>query len=236
MVGFDKAEQLFLSLGVPECILLTPDEAEVAKLLTNMYRYINFAFSNQMYLQTLSLGIDINKVITAANKDYPRMNMPLPGLAAGYCLSKDGMSLLQDGTIGAEMIQVSKSINESLPNHIAHMIAFGYGDEYTPYPPGNVLILGAGFKKNSDDTRLSLTYKLKKALTLRGISHTIYDPLVPEHSTVPEFEDFDCVVVMTPHDIFDEELFSKFNIYTLVIDIWKHFQASKKQPTGIYKI
>ena len=78
----------------PEVVLLSPIEAEFAKLFSNAYRYIEFAATNEFYLVAKSAGVDYQRVLAAMKHNYPRaQSIPRPGFAAGPCLVKDTMQL-----------------------------------------------------------------------------------------------------------------------------------------------
>ena len=64
--------------------------AEMVKLLNNSFRDLSFAFSNQIAMICDQHGLNTNEVINAANKGYPRNQIPLasPGVG-GPCLTKD---------------------------------------------------------------------------------------------------------------------------------------------------
>ena len=86
-----RAGEFFGELGV-QIIDLSPVEAELSKLFTNSYRYINFAISNQFYMTAQRHGADFNRIRDAVTRDYPRMNgFAGAGFAAGPCLLKDTM-------------------------------------------------------------------------------------------------------------------------------------------------
>ena len=135
---------------------LTPREAEIGKLMTNMYRYVTFAFANQMWMISEKHGVNIDKVIDACNFDYPRMDVPHPGPnVGGPCLFKDGKFLLSDIPFG-DLINTSFLINEGMPDYVFNRIK-----DINPYIE-KVLIMGATFKKGCDDTRNSLSFKMRK--------------------------------------------------------------------------
>src|SRR6202162_259610 len=91
--AFEKASRLFERLGV-STVRTTPLEAELAKLLTNTWRYMKFAIANQFFQIAHRSGVDYNNVLDAIRHDYPRaQDLPGPGFAAGPCLLKDTMQL-----------------------------------------------------------------------------------------------------------------------------------------------
>lgn len=110
--GYNLAAQFFSKIGSFNALpIMTPTEAEIGKLMTNMYRYVNFAFANEMYMIGRNYGADIHKVISNCNKDYPRMKMPLPGPnTGGPCLqvgtkiiTPQGRRNIEDLIIGDEI-------------------------------------------------------------------------------------------------------------------------------------
>ena len=69
-------------------------EAELIKLFSNAWRYINFSISNQFYFISENLGIDFNKLRSNMIEGYNRnKSMPKAGFAAGPCLYKDTAQL-----------------------------------------------------------------------------------------------------------------------------------------------
>lgn len=227
--GYDAAHSFFAPLGV-ETIHLEPKEAEFGKLITNMYRYINFAMANEFYMIGSDYNINTDKVIDAVNLNYPRMNLPKPGPnVGGPCLFKDG-KFLNENIPYVDLIDVAFKINEGMPRFIFNKI----GDAR------RVLVLGLTFKKDSDDTRNSLSFKFLKILKSRGIEYVAYDPYVSGSDTITQ-EDIsraDAIVVMTPHDEFlriEDELLTSSRNTCIIVDIWKHLKASKN-TSGIYKV
>jgi UDP-N-acetyl-D-mannosaminuronic acid dehydrogenase len=214
---------------------LSPREAEIGKLMTNMYRYVTFAFANEFWMIGEKHGINIDKVIDACNYDYPRMDVPHPGPnVGGPCLFKDGKFLLTDIPFG-DLINTSFLINEGMPDYIFNRIKSINPDLQ------NVLILGATFKKGCDDTRNSLSFKMRKVCNKHGVKAYMVDPLHIEDTYIPPEHTYDAIIVMTPHDEFitEDEIDYKiadFNPECVIADIWKMFPESKLSKTGIYKV
>src|SRR6266851_2440959 len=81
--AFEKARGLFAPMGV-QMVRTTPLEAELAKLLTNTWRYMKFAIANQFFQIAHRSGVDYDRVLNAVRQDYPRAaDLPGPGFAAG---------------------------------------------------------------------------------------------------------------------------------------------------------
>ena len=88
-----RARGLF-SLIAPDLIELPPAEAELAKLFTNSWRYLNFAISNQFYVLANTYGLDFYRIYDAVTRDYSRMaSFSRAGFTAGPCLLKDTLQL-----------------------------------------------------------------------------------------------------------------------------------------------
>src|SRR5438034_734051 len=112
-VAFDKARALFERLGVASVVRTTPLEAEIAKLLTNTWRYMKFAIANQFFQIVNRSGLDCNRVLNAVRQDYPRAaDLPGPGFAAGPCLLKDTMQLSAFTPDHFPMGQAAMQVNE----------------------------------------------------------------------------------------------------------------------------
>ena len=228
--SYNRTSDFFRTFIQNSTLYLTPREAEIAKLMTNMWRYVSFAFANEMYMIGDKHRVNIDKVIKAANYGYSRNAIPLPGPnVGGPCLFKDGRFLL-DSVPFADLIQVSFLVNEGMPDYIYQSI--------TNHVPKltHALILGSTFKANCDDTRNSLSFKMAKVFRKHGVAVSMLDPFLPEEEPMPAFEDYDAVVVMTPHDKF-KELYrpTMFKKDCVIADVWKMWDESSRTTNGIYK-
>lgn len=229
--SYNKTSEFFKTFLNASTLYLTPREAEIGKLMTNMWRYVSFAFANEMYMIGDKHGVNIDQVIKAANYGYERMAVPLPGPnVGGPCLFKDGRFLL-DSVPFADLIQVSFLINEGMPDYLYQSI--------TKLSPklNKVLILGATFKKDCDDTRNSLSYKMKKVLNKHGVASFMIDPFVAPQTLMPDLDEYDAVIVMTPHSFFEANYRpDMFRRDCVIADVWKMWSVSKATTNGIYKV
>lgn len=229
LIGADTDEEFSLAEGFfsrlsPCSIRLTTKEAELGKLMTNMYRYVNFALANEFFMISERHNADYEKIRSSVNLDYPRMNLEKAGPnSAGPCLFKDGTFLVSH-IPHTELIRSSFAINEGMP-------AWIYWELIEPlkFDKPKVAILGMTFKANNDDTRYSLSFKMKKILEMQGIDTVCYDPYLEEYSDTTRLYDCDVAIVMTPHDAFTHEFYMKLRPGSLVIDIWKKFPMSKDE-------
>ena len=161
------------------------------------------------------------------------MDLPLPGPnVGGPCLFKDGRFLLSDIPFG-DLIQTSFLINEGMPDYIFNRIRL------LQPKIKKVLILGAAFKANCDDTRNSLSFKMKKVCERHGAKVFMVDPLadnLPADQKPFPNEEYDAIIVMTPHDVFKITDLTLYRKDCIMADVWKFFDASKDTQSGIYNI
>ena len=210
----DRASAVFETLGV-KTIRVTPEEAELAKLFTNVWRYIKFAAANQFWLMSNEAGLDFSKIREAVTFDYPRASdLPNAGFSAGPCLFKDTMQLaaFSNNTFG--LGHSAMMVNEGLPLYVVKKI-----EEKYELKDLNVGILGAAFKGESDDIRSSLSYKLKKILEFKTKGVVMTDPYVTVDPKLVSLDqtlaDSDVLIIGAPHKIYKDLVTTK-----PIIDIW----------------
>jgi UDP-N-acetyl-D-mannosaminuronic acid dehydrogenase len=209
-----RASAIFETLGV-KTIRVTPEEAELAKLFTNVWRYIKFAAANQFWLMSNEAGLDFSKIREAVTFDYPRASdLPNAGFSAGPCLFKDTMQLaaFSNNTFG--LGHSAMMVNEGLPLYVVKKI-----EEKYDLKELRVGILGAAFKGESDDIRSSLSYKLKKILEFKTKSVVMTDPYVTVDTNLVSLDqtlaESDVLIIGAPHKIYKDLVTTK-----PIIDIW----------------
>jgi UDP-N-acetyl-D-mannosaminuronic acid dehydrogenase len=167
----DEATEFFLHL-TPTIKMLKPIEAEIAKLVTNSWRYLEFAIANQFYMMIESQDLDFYKIYDALSFDYPRAkHFATPGFAAGPCLFKDTMQLSAFHKNHFFLGHSAMLVNEGLPVFLVDQME----KKLDGLKDKKIAILGMAFKANNDDKRDSLSYKLKKALEIKMAEVLISD-------------------------------------------------------------
>jgi UDP-N-acetyl-D-mannosaminuronic acid dehydrogenase len=214
-----EASELFLNLTT-QTIPLKPIEAELAKLYTNVWRYLQFAVSNQFYQIAVQNNLDFYRIYDAVTRDYSRTKgFAKAGFAAGPCLLKDTMQLAAFANNSFFLGHAAMLINEGLPNFIVQKLK-----EKNSLGTKIVGILGMAFKGDSDDGRESLSYKLKKVLTIEAGQVLCSDPFVKDDRLVPAetlIEKSDIIILGAPHSEY-KKLKLDFASKT-VVDIWNFF-------------
>ncbi len=212
-----QASELFESIA-KKVIVTEPIEAELAKLFTNTWRYINFAISNQFYMIANSSGLDFYKIYDAMTEDYPRLKaFAKAGLAAGPCLFKDTMQLSSFSGNNFFLGHAAMLINEGLPDFIVEAVKRKY-----PLPTRTVAILGMAFKGNNDDPRESLSYKLQKKLEIEAGEVLCHDPYIedPRFTTMDDIKKkADIVILAAPHSVYADEDWTGKEL----VDIWNYY-------------
>ena len=193
-----RAAELFGHL-TDSVVHLEPEEAELAKLFTNTWRYIKFATANQLYMMANDRGLDFDRIRTALGQDYPRAHdMPGAGFAAGPCLFKDTMQLAAFSDNQFALGHAAMLVNEGLPLYLVSRL-----EKRFDLPRTTVGILGTAFKGGSDDTRSSLAYKLKRILAFRAGGVLTTDPYVSTDAKLlplaEVLERSDVLVIGAPH-------------------------------------
>jgi UDP-N-acetyl-D-mannosaminuronic acid dehydrogenase len=209
------AAQLFAILA-PKVIRLTIEEAEMAKLFTNAWRYIQFSVANQFYMIASSFGVDFNQVRNAIRDGYGRAHsLPSAGFAAGPCLLKDTMQLAAFNNNNFMLGHAAMMVNEGLPAFIVEQLRHKFDLSQT-----RVGILGMAFKADIDDTRDSLSYKLGKILRFHG-ADVLYSDEYAKDPTFISKEDLvasaDVIIVGVPHSVYKE---LKIPTHVHVVDLW----------------
>ncbi|HEY2289304.1 MAG TPA: nucleotide sugar dehydrogenase [Thermoanaerobaculia bacterium] len=186
---------------VRDFVEMSPMEAELCKLMTNSWRYVQFATVNQFYMLATAHGVDFDHILHGCRHNYPRMaGMPGPGFAAGPCLVKDTMQLAAFSHNHFMLGHSAMLVNEGLPHHLIEL-ARREGD----LSQATAGILGMAFKAESDDPRDSLSYKLRKLLALEARQVLCTDPYVPDPTLVPlerVLAEADILFVATPHQVY----------------------------------
>jgi UDP-N-acetyl-D-mannosaminuronic acid dehydrogenase len=214
--GRARAAALFGTL-TDTIVHLEPEEAELAKLFTNTWRYIKFAAANQFYMMANDRGLDFERIRKGLTQDYPRaQDMPGAGFAAGPCLFKDTMQLAAFSDNKFSLGHSAMLVNEGLPLYVVSQL-----EKRFPLSELTVGILGMSFKAASDDIRSSLSYKLRRVLKFKAkavlgtdpyVSEDIDDTLLPLDDVL---EKADLLIIATPHSEYRDLVTDK-----PIADVW----------------
>jgi len=166
-----EAKELFSHIGGGLIEMSNSDSAEFVKLIDNAWRHTRFAFANDAAVAASANGVDIIEVINAANQDYDRNSVALPGPVSGYCLGKDPLIF--------EYAFQNVEPKRELPS--VWLTALRSSQALVPWTASRVkgnriLVAGLSFKEDVDDFRMSFSEPLIEALLDVGHEVSVCDP------------------------------------------------------------
>ena len=203
----------------------SPSAAEMSKLLENIFRSVNIALVNEMAMMCDRMGnIDIWEVINAASsKPFGYMPFyPGPGIG-GHCILIDPYYLAwkaREYDFHSNFIELAAETNEGMPFYVADRILEVLGTNGIAASKAKLLILGAAFKGNVEDTRHSPAIKVMELMLDKVAKTDYHDPWVPaieigkrKFKSVPltaqALAKADCIVILTDHKAFDYDFIFK---------------------------
>lgn len=236
VVGADDPASRDLAVALYEAMITrvvpvsSAAAAEAAKLTENIFRSVNIALVNELKLVYDAMGIDVWEVIdAAATKPFGYMPFyPGPGLG-GHCIPVDPFYLTwraREFGMETRFIELAGQINTAMPGHVVDRLARALSDHSARALNGaRILLIGAAYKKNVDDTRESPSLVLIEAIEARGATCDFHDPLIAqipptrEHPglagrrsvdlTSGALAAYDAVLIATDHDAVDYALLSR---------------------------
>ena len=198
--------------------LSSPDAAELAKLLENVFRNVNIALVNQLALLCERMGLDVWEVIdAAATKPFGFMRFtPGPGVG-GHCIPVDPYYLAwraREFDFVDRFVELAGDINLAMPRHVVDLVAEALNEHGLPLRGARVGVIGVAFKPDVRDPRNSPAADVMAGLIGRGAEVTYHDPHVPRFQAGDGswhdsrdlealLADAQAVVVVTPHRAID---------------------------------
>jgi UDP-N-acetyl-D-glucosamine dehydrogenase len=172
--------------------LSSPDVAELAKLLENVFRNVNIALVNQLALLCERMGLDVWEVIdAAATKPFGFMRFtPGPGVG-GHCIPVDPYYLswrAREFDFVDRFVELAGDINLAMPRHVVDLVAEGLNDRERALRGAKVGVVGVAFKPNVQDPRNSPAGAVIAGLAQRGGEVRFHDP------HIASFKDDDGVI------------------------------------------
>ena len=193
--------------------------AEAAKILENTFRAVNIALVNELKVLLDTLELDVWEVIdAAATKPFGFMRFePGPGLG-GHCIPVDPFYLAwkaRQAGCPSHFIELAGEVNAAMPLYVVGRLLAALEQEGRAPRGARVLLLGAAYKREVDETRGSPSLALMAALEDAGALVSYSDPYVPrlDRATGPPLRSLplsaallascDAVLVATDHSAFD---------------------------------
>lgn len=217
-VGTARAASAFRRINTAVIEVSSPDVAELAKLLENIFRNVNIALVNQLALLCERMGVDVWEVIdAAATKPFGFMPFrPGPGVG-GHCIPVDPYYLAwrarQFGFVD-RFVELAADINMSMPRHVVDLVAEALNSRGRALNGSRVGVIGAAFKPDVRDPRNSPAAEVMALLRERSAAVGYHDPHIPRFSDASGTElesqdiralldDSDVIVALTRHRAVD---------------------------------
>ena len=192
------------------------EEAEMTKLIENIYRSVNIGLVNELKIICKSMNLDIFHILKlAATKPFGFTKfLPGPGIG-GHCIPIDPYYLYwraKKFNQNSNFIEIAGKVNiETTLWTLKNIIKIL--KKYKLKNP-KVLILGIAYKKNIEDTRESAGIKIISELIKKNIKVEFSDPHVKNEEIDGinkksidlydrNIKKFDCVILVTDHDKFN---------------------------------
>jgi len=182
----ERARELYELVCDEVLVLSTPEAAELAKLLENIFRSVNIALVNELSQLCDRLGIDVWEVIeAAATKPFGFMRFdPGPGMG-GHCLPVDPFYLAfkaREHDFYPEFIELAGKVNRSQPAYCVDRIARALNEAEKPVKGSKILLLGISYKAGVGDIRESPALEIVGLLRELGAEVSYHDAFAPELS------------------------------------------------------
>jgi UDP-N-acetyl-D-glucosamine dehydrogenase len=230
-VSADLAEAFYANVVDKVMVVSSPEVAEMAKLLENIFRAVNIALVNELSLLCRRMDLSIWEVVeAAATKPFGFMSFkPGPGMG-GHCIPVDPFFLswkARDYDFYPEFIELAGKINRNMPYAVAEWVAETLNSGGRSVSGSRVLVVGVAYKEDVGDTRESPALKVIELLAGMGAEVHYHDPLVPDleiagrqYESEPldreVLESYDCVAILTAHSELDRDAFR--GIETPIVD------------------
>lgn len=200
--SFEMAAAVFGLLGRSKLLHRTdPLSAELAKLFTNVYRYVNFALANEYALIAEHYERDAHHIIRTLREGYGRAPIPLPGPAGGPCLSKDGYFLIEELTF-PDFVLTAWKLNDSVPAHLVQRLRSRLKESGQTLNNTKIAVLGQAFKADIDDDRLSPSLRVIDQLERLGADVWVHDPYLSDVHLDDALRGAQGVILATNHGMY----------------------------------
>lgn len=233
----DLAESVFRLLSEDKLLHRTdPRSAELAKLFTNVYRYVNFALANEYALIAEHYERDAHHIIGILRDGYARAPIPMPGPAGGPCLSKDGYFLIEELTF-PDFVLTAWKLNDSVPAHLVQRLRAAIKGNGFEMKDTKVAVLGRAFKADIDDDRLSPAVRVVELLERLGAEVAVHDPYLCDLSLDEALRGAHGVVLATNHSMYYKldlaRLAELVNPECVLVDAWGVFDPAQAALLGL---
>lgn len=204
-------------LSAPVVEVSSPSVAEAAKILENIFRYVNIALVNELSVLHEVLGVDFIEAIgAAATKPFGFMpHYPGPGIG-GHCIPKDPFYLVYKARkvgLPLRLVSAASVVNKMMPRHVVDRTLAELRKAKKSPHRSTVVVWGLAYKGEVRDTRRSPALEILRLLQKARVGVRVYDPFVAKvtvsgktytsaGSMEESAKDADCIIIATNHSKF----------------------------------
>lgn len=164
----------FIEPGAEVWPMGSAEAAELAKLAETTYRDLNIGFANELARHADAIGVDVARVIDAANSQ-PFSHIHRPGVAVGgHCIPVYPHFYLH-GDPAARIPAVAREVNAAMPAYAVDLLEAALGGD--GLGGARVAILGVAYRGGVKETAFSGAFPLRDVLAARGATVVAVDPL-----------------------------------------------------------
>jgi len=228
----------------------SPAASEMIKVFENTYRAVNIALVNELMFICDKMGLDVWEIVKAAGtKPFGIQTFyPGPGVG-GHCIPVDPYYLTWKARgydFYSNLIELAVQINIKASYFVANKVSKALNQQKKSLSESRILILGAAYKRDVDDSRESPAVKIMSILAGEGAEVVYHDPYIPEvelsskfilksiELTADEIARADCVVIATDHSCFDYEMI--VNNAQVLVDARNAVEHTTKGRKEVIKI
>ncbi|MDS0475702.1 nucleotide sugar dehydrogenase [Natrinema sp. 1APR25-10V2] len=187
--------------------------AEAVKVFEGLYRDVNIALANELATFTDELGINVNEAIETANtQPFCDIHEPGPGVG-GHCIPYYPYFMIKPFETDSRLLEMAREVNDAMPAFTVEKVRDGLAEDGKGITEATVVVLGLTYRPGVEEIRASPSIPISKQLTELGADVYGIDPMLEsvdefalEQIDLEALSDFDpdAIVMVTPHDEFDE--------------------------------
>tara|TARA_Y100001968_G_scaffold307221_2_gene324825 strand:- start:9679 stop:10893 length:1215 start_codon:yes stop_codon:yes gene_type:complete len=181
----DECKSFYQTFCKGEIHITNSETAEMVKLSENAFRDINIAYANELSMICDISSINVNELITLANK-HPRVNILNPGCGVGgHCIAVDPWFIASAQPENTDIIQAARLVNEKKTSWVISQIKEKvYNLQNKTQKQINIGCFGLTFKPNIDDIRESPAIKIVTNLIEDGYKVYTCEPNISNHPKI----------------------------------------------------
>ncbi|WP_115863540.1 nucleotide sugar dehydrogenase [Halorussus litoreus] len=201
--------------------------AECVKVFEGLYRDVNIALANELATFADEIGVDVNEAIETANtQPFCDLHDPGPGVG-GHCIPYYPYFVINGFETEAPLLRTAREVNDSMPAFTVNTLAREVRAEGGDLADATVAILGLTYRPGVEETRATPAGPIAEELAAAGAEVVAVDPLlddadefvaemIPQRALYDPDRDLDAVVLVTPHEAFDDIEWERFDPLVVV--------------------